>query len=282
MNDLSKTIDVDKSSLISLKAELLRKKDEALSARKQAFIPKKIPKARPTTPASEKSANKTEEKNTDPEEDLLLKKSREVLERKSRFYDQMSKSNSSNENYLVMFDQKSKKSPSISPEPEEIEIGPPIPPSFQSVASSSSNDREVEYIDCLGRTRIILEKDLLKVKAEDKELYESAELRKEQFKDNKVFSHYLNNINIGENFQQQRINWENQESKNQMEDFVHYQDIVSVFKRFKRWLLLYDLFFQLYNEAREHGVGEYQFLLSSRLSILSETNFSVFLHSRLL
>lgn len=197
MNDLSKTIEVDKSSLISLKAELLRKKDEAVNSKKQSiFAPKKIPKLKlEPPPAQEQQISK--KKDEDPEENYMLKRSREILERKSKFYEHMMKSNVQNDNYLVMFDKKNreKESPESSesdseigptfPAPQtsdDIEIGPPIPASL-----SSSDSREVEYIDCLGRTRKILEKDLLKVKAQDKDLYESAENRTEQFKDNKIF-----------------------------------------------------------------------------------------------
>jgi hypothetical protein len=221
MNDLSKSINIDKSSLISLKAELLKKKEEAKQLKStQNFIPKKLEK-----PAKEEkpAPNKPTKEKDDPDDNLLAK-SKEMLAKKSKFYEHMMKSASGSaaggdDGYLVMFDQKKN---------EDLE----------------RDEELVEYTDCLGRTRQVTKAELNQLVKSDKDLYESAETRKEQFKDNKVFSTTLNSINLGEKFQEQRENWEKQDEKNTFENFVHYQDL-------------------LYNEAREHGVGYYEFSTDS-------------------
>lgn len=149
MNDLSKTIDIDKSSLISLKAELLRKKDEVKSKKQNdsIFVAKKIPKIPKETPTATAEPKKKE--HEDPEENYMLKKSKEMLEKKSKFYEHMSKTaTSENENYLVRFEEKNRESRVESSGESEEEIGP-IPTS--SNYTSPLGDREVEYTDCLGR-----------------------------------------------------------------------------------------------------------------------------------
>jgi hypothetical protein len=100
MNDFTKRIEVEKSSLLSLKAELLRKQEEALANRKN------LPEL-----SQHKSKKKVEKlpkiiNNESALEDAELKKSRLVLEMKQKYYDRMVENKSLDQNSLVLFNKK--------------------------------------------------------------------------------------------------------------------------------------------------------------------------------
>lgn len=111
MNDPTKRIDVEKSSLLSLKAELLRKQEEVLRNKKSvpAFI--KNPKVKTKTVSSSKveSKNATGAKSIEYEDSGLISKSRKILEAKAKYYDQMMKSKGGlncDDHSLVQFNKK--------------------------------------------------------------------------------------------------------------------------------------------------------------------------------
>lgn len=109
MNDPTKRIDVEKSSLLSLKAELLRKQEEVLKNKKAvpAFVKQSSSKVKdPTATELKVKGGKVVEY-----EDLaLMAKSKRILEAKAKFYDKMMKSKgevNSDDFSLVMFNKKS-------------------------------------------------------------------------------------------------------------------------------------------------------------------------------
>lgn len=103
-----KRIDVEKSSLLSLKAELLRKQEEALKNKKPvppislgSGSSKKVKEPAETT--------KVDDAKVAEVEDLaLMAKSKRILEAKAKYYDKMMKSRSDNgDSSLVLFSKKS-------------------------------------------------------------------------------------------------------------------------------------------------------------------------------
>ncbi|EDW81006.1 uncharacterized protein Dwil_GK11827 [Drosophila willistoni] len=277
MNDPNKAINVNLSSLLSLKAELLRKQHEVKLAKatkgaSSEFKPKEASKPKSKKHDREyKKVSSSEEATVYESEDYAqLAKSRRVLEAKSKFYDKMSRSGgnlNSDDNCLVMFNRKKQ---------EEEVIQPSMPPPRERLSSSSSSDssnddvddeEEVEYVDCLGRTRKCLRKELKEAKSRDKQLAASMPERLDQTKANwlinvptepsqgnsdtddnetsfkppappqSVFSEALSTMTKHD---EQRMNWERKEQENFDKPDVHYQDV-------------------FFDEARTHGVGYYAF-----------------------
>ena len=111
----------------------------------------------------------------------------------------------------------------------------------------------VEYIDCFGRSRKIAKKDLHKVKEQDEELSDVVETREEQINPNRDAPDSPQSTgelsddseppigpDIGLQFMKQREDWQKQEEMNKERTNLHYRDV-------------------LFDEAREHGVGFYEF-----------------------
>ncbi|KAK9884659.1 hypothetical protein WA026_007502 [Henosepilachna vigintioctopunctata] len=236
--------EISKSSLISLKAEIIKKQEEA---RQKGYInvKKKVPLI-----IKNKGVEKRNEK--DSVEDLdLHQKSREVLEMKAKLYEKLSKSkivdddpSSAQNRYLVRFKDKIN---TDEPPAEENEISDIEEDAEQNYTDPENSDEEwVEYIDCLGRTRTCLKKDLQHFKSRDKE-YEHNDV-KHALENNKNINE---NVSIKTNSEQElssedmrkvilREQWEKEERELRDKDNIHYQDI-------------------LFNEARSHGVGYYSF-----------------------
>lgn len=109
MNDPTKRIDVEKSSLLSLKAELLRKQEEVLRNKKSvpAFVK---PSSKKTSDVVKSDSKKVSgAKVAEVEDSSLISKSRRVLEAKAKYYDRMVKSRggtNSDDNSLVLFNRK--------------------------------------------------------------------------------------------------------------------------------------------------------------------------------
>ncbi|XP_017036705.1 coiled-coil domain-containing protein 174 [Drosophila kikkawai] len=279
MNDPNKAISVNLSSLLSLKAELLRKQHEVRLAK--ASKPSAT-EFRPNRESRDKEKSKDhgykavgksgdDAKVYEAEDHAQLDKSRRVLEAKSKFYDRMSRSGgslNSDDNCLVMFNRKKQEECHQLPQKSETR-------QRQSSSSSSSGDEdegheddEVEYVDCLGRTRKCLRKELSAAKRRDRQLAESMPERLDQTKANWMIdtkgSHVQNsedeNDGDGEpsygppppesvfsdalstmtKHDEQRLNWERKEQENFDKPDVHYQDV-------------------FFDEARTHGVGYYAF-----------------------
>ncbi|XP_061392797.1 coiled-coil domain-containing protein 174 [Musca vetustissima] len=224
MNDPNKVINVNLSSLLSLKAELLRKQAEVTKAKNQNIATTgntssasgqeyvSIKNQRPLpdnieddiTTSQRKKDKKKRAKELEKSEDkavyehedsVLLEKSQKILEAKAKFYERMTKSGgklNSDDNCLVMFNKKK----------QEEDIGASgcsrnrkeYSESEDSDDSSGDDDYSdhhddpeddwVEYTDCLGRTRKCLKRDLEDAKRRDKELAASMPERLDQTKAN--------------------------------------------------------------------------------------------------
>lgn len=246
----SKKINVSYSSLVGLKAELLRKHAEVEEAKaKQSVKKTNLPKAKVKTKTiknkEEKKSNNKSGKVTEIEDINLLNKSKYMLEAKSKLYDKLKKQgyrggnrnsygnddDDDSNRYLVDFSNKSDESePEIHREED-----------YNDYASDPEEDW-VEYQDCFGRTRKCLRKDLPKMKEKDN-------LIKEEIVEKKVENENENNNKTQYKFippekepeiEIMRKKWEEQEEKLTHKSDIHYQDV-------------------LFDEARNHGVGYYAF-----------------------
>lgn len=265
---------------MSLKAELLRKQQDVSKLKKQdtsdpfmAVISKRLPsnkKRNQSTKQEAPSVIPTEaQTNKSSEDHELLAKSKRILEAKAKLYDRMTASGGSlntDDTCLVRFNQKKQ---------DQREY-------VKSSSESSSDDDEkdedddkwTEYTDCLGRTRKCLKEDVDVFKKKDMELAEVAKSRMEQipnseqstrntddgnancwFVDTKGISSSdlpiyksaastdddtLSMISKSTKMEEMRQQWERKEQENMDLEKIHYQDV-------------------LFNEARSHGIGYYQF-----------------------
>lgn len=284
MNDPNRKIDVNISSvsgdnnymkisstdilllqLLSLKAELLRKKTEVNQAKSrqaaQPFVPKSF----------ERVNNDKDKPNVDTkpgpranrvelEDNEQLQRSRMILESKAKFYDRMAESGggcilNSDDNCLVMFNAKKQATRVESSSSEE--------------ESDTENDRGatelaeedwVEYTDSLGRTRKCLRTDLKFFKKRDESLAKEFgdQVKEKVCLRGKLFSLNLSSpilfplfqpatpdanpvdkfdnstesesedelLKTGRQIQQMRDHWDRQEEDNKDKEFVHYQDVL--------------------------------------------------------
>lgn len=273
------------SQLLSLKAELARKKNEASQTANAKFTGLINPNLNLTKSSSGKSkerkakaeakSTKSKSCNDEYEDTQLLQKSQRVLEAKAKFYDKMTASGgslNSDDTCLVMFSEK--KARDIGPAPI-ADLPPDDEPhrrrssssSSSSISSDSADDDDlppdeqwVEYTDCVGRTRKCLRKDLEFFKKKDTELAREPEPTEEDAVDDRrsetpererkpkvtgpSYSHPNVNFPLPTDRESQlaemRKHWEEKEVLNANRDDIHYQDV-------------------LFDEARTHGVGYYQF-----------------------
>ncbi|CAH0552558.1 unnamed protein product [Brassicogethes aeneus] len=263
------TYEISKSSLVSLKAEILRKQQELSKVKAANDI--KILNIKKNTPIEfkNKGVEERSKKDLTEQEENQLKKSRSILEAKSKLYDQLSKKSSElNEDekklrsqLLVRFDSKNSHLP-----PEESDNEDKYPESEEESFNESYDDPKdaseewVEYVDCLGRTRTCLRKDLKHIKKDDENLKEIQRKRKEvspvwnTVKETKEpFLEATEEEDIASISDEKkellsadmrrdflRKQWEKEEEELNNKTNIHYQDI-------------------LFSEARTHGVGYYGF-----------------------
>lgn len=235
------TYEISKSSLLSLKAEILRKQEE---------LKNKVYKKEKTKAPLTKNKGVDERNERDSAEDLeLLEKSRKALEQKAKLYDKLSKSNvvdddpaSFQNRFLVRFKDKNEKEDLIQDDSEDD-----LPEKYDD--PQNSDDEWVEYIDSLGRTRTCLKKDLNYFKSKDKEYKreESPDAENEKSKNNEKGEDISDDIPedsqlLSDDMRREmlREQWEKEEMELRDKHNVHYQDV-------------------LFNEARSHGVGYYSF-----------------------
>ncbi|XP_067645381.1 coiled-coil domain-containing protein 174 [Eurosta solidaginis] len=215
MNDPNKAINVNLSSLLSLKAELLRKQAEVNKAKATTVVsnqPNEYNSNRSSYNSADRESKRDKklrakevEKQDDAtvyehEDSQLLEKSRRILEAKSKFYERMTRTGgqlNSDDNCLVLFNRKHQD------ERVNVADGKDENTSTNHVISSDidtdseaergtdkrydDDDDEgdwVEYTDCLGRTRKCLREDLEAVKRRDAELATSMPERLDQSKAN--------------------------------------------------------------------------------------------------
>lgn len=220
MNDPDKAINVNLSSLLSLKAELLRKQAEVNKAKTaQAKIQqnehtaKKLHKSINTSVPTDKAQNKkSRTKEVEPREDItvyeyedteLVEKSKRVLEAKSKFYERMTRTGgqlNSDDNCLVLFNRKyqeectdSKHFNKCVEQCRQNNSKRRQSESEDEIASDEEDDW-VEYTDCLGRTRKCPRQDLEAIKKRDAELAASMPERLDQSKVNWMINTKESNI----------------------------------------------------------------------------------------
>lgn len=225
----SKKINVNFSSLVGLKAELLRKQTEIKDAKAKEDGQPRVPK--PKVKSKKPREPKIEPKYTEIEDVATLKKSRIMLEAKSMLYDKLKKSGGDEtRNYLVDFGQKSDDSDDEFYKEDDYED-----------ANSDPEDDWVEYQDCFGRTRKCLRRDLPKMREKDNLV--KRDIMKEPETENRREKSPEPPVIMPEKepeIEIMRKKWEEQMERLAEKTDIHYQDV-------------------LFDEARTHGVGYYGF-----------------------
>ncbi|KAF5270394.1 hypothetical protein FQR65_LT05582 [Abscondita terminalis] len=259
------TYEISKSSLLSLKAEILRKQEELTKSKLTNEVKKVQNKKLKPLEVKNKGLEQRELNDLNEEEENLLKKSRSALEAKARLYERLSRRVNFTDNeiernrmFLVRFDRKSRVSDLPPEDDEEVDFDRYPEPEEETYFSDEyeppKNPEEewVEYTDCLGRTRKCMRKDLEFVKTKDKELLAAVdkdENKAEQLSKTGSCVRELNENKVTESSELLssdmrrellRQQWEKEEEELRQKSDVHYQDI-------------------LFNEARTHGVGYYGF-----------------------
>ncbi|XP_050354752.1 coiled-coil domain-containing protein 174 isoform X2 [Nymphalis io] len=245
-----KKILFNKSTLLSLKAELLKKQEEV---QEKKHLPQhNLENFRPSH--SEKKKNKTDGNNpikkslkdnlraVDAEEFEACRRSKSVLEKKAKLYKHLTEGEGNSQlagNFLVDF--KGKKQEVLSkPESKSDELEEILP--FEDDESEWT-----EFTDFLGRTRKCLKSDLDHYRKRDEELMKAMSIATKEEESDKVVEtpqqpekpFLVQKTN--DYLQSLRDKWEQQERELlAKEKDIHYQDI-------------------LFDEARIHGVGYYAF-----------------------
>lgn len=246
MNNES-TINVHYSSLVGLKAELLRKKNEVelLKANQQNvqyIIRKKKEKLDKKTikklKKEENKKRKEEEEeliNVDPDIMKMHKKSKLMLEAKSRLYSQLSKTRTTiNQNFLVDFENKQNESD------DDDKCDNDDKNENNNSENYDSDGDWIEYTDCFGRSRKCLREDLPKMKQNDERLKKT--ISKSPTDDVKEQVQFFEDKEPAKEptIEIMRRKWEEEMEKLANKSDIHYQDV-------------------LFDEARAHGVGYYAF-----------------------
>ncbi|CAG9568038.1 unnamed protein product [Danaus chrysippus] len=242
----SKEIFFDKSILLSLKAELLKKKEEALE--KKHLPQHNVQNFKPSV--SEKKnkseANKTSLKDKlkviDTDELEACRKSKAALEKKAELYEHLADSVGDSKlagQFLVDF--KGKKQENIQhPKQDEAE-------EKEDVFHEENESEWIEFTDFLGRTRKCLKSDLDYYQRRDQELKKIVTNESNDDKSDtteqssKEVEKPLLVQKTNDYLQSLREKWEEKERELlAKEKDIHYQDL-------------------LFDEARIHGVGYYSF-----------------------
>ncbi|XP_011860954.1 PREDICTED: coiled-coil domain-containing protein 174 [Vollenhovia emeryi] len=227
--NMTKKINVNFSSLVGLKAELLRKQVEVNEARLKTETVNVPPLS--SKKKSKKSvvggAEGNVKRSVDPEDIVAHKKSKLMLEAKARLYERLKKSKNNDDKFLVDFENKlSEPSEEVD---EAIDEEYPIEP----------EENWVEYQDCFGRTRKCLREDLPHMQRKDDLIKQ--EVMKKHFGEDQEEEKQQYSVQEKEpEIEIMRRKWEEQTRKLADKVDIHYQDI-------------------LFDEARAHGVGYYAF-----------------------
>lgn len=267
--NISSIISYILKQLLSLKAELLRKQAEVNKAKTTHSISSSFPKKRVDKPAKSKQTPKEPKHIEEHEDTELLKKSRRILEAKTKLYNKMSANGgggiNSDDTCLVMFNHK-KQSEISNGTQQSSYRDESSSDEDQSVDNNTADGDWVEYTDCLGRTRKCLKEDLEFFKKKDIDLADTVAARQDKvtssawFEDTKgsmpppsalsasqqptqpsapVVSVQQKNFNdddsstIASKIDEMRSNWDKQEEENVNKDYVHYQDILFDGKTYK-------------------------------------------------
>ncbi|CAF1330450.1 unnamed protein product [Adineta steineri] len=238
-----RTFDNTSSSYLSLKAELLRKKQDVQRASSSTISSSAILNNLQSTSSSlrlktkadldvevsnpSKKKKKIEETNPTPtpsstlsrEDEIAFAKSRAILEAKSKLYDEIMSNNEmkllaeddgddNDESFLVDFERK--------------------------IYETNQKQTHMEYTDSFGRTRLVTRDEYERLKSSEKKKTSSEE---------RISSNNTEDeINRVERLhrEQMRSKWESDMDALRNKTHVHYQDI-------------------LFDEKREHGIGFYKF-----------------------
>ncbi|CAF0963842.1 unnamed protein product [Adineta steineri] len=238
-----RTFDNTSSSYLSLKAELLRKKQDVQRASSSTISSSAMLNNLQSTSSSlrlktkadldvevsnpSKKKKKIEETNPTPtpsstlsrEDEIAFAKSRAILEAKSKLYDEIMSNNEmkllaeddgddNDESFLVDFERK--------------------------IYETNQKQTHMEYTDSFGRTRLVTRDEYERLKSSEKKRTSSEE---------KIPSNNTEDeINRVERLhrEQMRSKWESDMDALRNKTHVHYQDI-------------------LFDEKREHGIGFYKF-----------------------
>ncbi|XP_032522347.2 coiled-coil domain-containing protein 174 [Danaus plexippus] len=242
----SKEIFFDKSILLSLKAELLKKKEEALEKKHlpqhnvQNFKPSISEKKNKSE--SNKTSLKDKLKVIDTDEFEACRKSKAALEKKAELYEHLADNVGDSKlagQFLVDF--KGKKQETIQhPKQDETE-------EKEDVFHEEDESEWIEFTDFLGRTRKCLKSDLDYYQRRDQELKkivtnEPADEKTDTTEQiSKEAEKPLLVQKTNDYLQSLREKWEQKERELlAKEKDIHYQDL-------------------LFDEARIHGVGYYSF-----------------------
>lgn len=243
---MAKKIDVNFSSLVGLKAELLRKQAEVNEAKLKAEcinVPPQLSKKRVKKTVTEDTKKDAKEK-ADPEDIAAHKKSRLMLEAKARLYDRLKKSKTIDNKFLVDFRNKEDESDDFVDEALNEEY--PVEP----------EENWVEYQDCFGRTRKCLREDLPHMQRKDDII--KLEIMKRNADDageDEKREEYSAVEEKEPEIEIMRRKWEEQTQKLADKVDIHYQDV-------------------LFDEARTHGVGYYAFSQDEEQRIKQQENLA--------
>ncbi|XP_076231510.1 coiled-coil domain-containing protein 174 [Calliopsis andreniformis] len=244
----TKKINVNFSSLVGLKAELLRKQIEVNEAKSKSETNYPVPKVKVKKKSKKvkKTNDENEEKSEYIEDVNTHKKSKLMLEAKTRLYEQLKKSKNNNDNFLVDFINKSDESE------EELEEDN----TDENDTTLLNEDEWIEYEDCFGRTRKCLREDLPLMQEKDNLIKQQIITKqgvdpktKDSIKQKFVEEKKEPEIEI------MRRKWEEQTKKLADKANIHYQDV-------------------LFDEARAHGVGYYAFSQNEEERIKQQENLS--------
>ncbi|KAJ8678481.1 hypothetical protein QAD02_014268 [Eretmocerus hayati] len=227
-----KKVNVHYSSLVGLKAELLRKQAE-IEKKKSEYeranltdeVKFKVKKLEDEDKKKGSNKSKASKELEDSQSKRALEKSKLMLKAKSRLYDELTKTHvNMNPHFLVDFEGK----------PDDTDV-----PGVINHEYSDSDEEWVEYTDCLGRTRKCLREDLPRMLEEDNGLKKS--IKRENDQDCSEVEPEKNETYVKEpEIEMMRRKWEEQTAKLAHKTNIHYQDV-------------------LFDEARSHGVGYYAF-----------------------
>lgn len=241
---MTKKINVNFSSLVGLKAELLRKQAEVNEAKLKTepinapLLSKK--KSKKTVDDAERNTKRS----MDSEDIITHKKSKLMLEAKARLYERLKKSKNNNDKFLVDFENKVD-------EPDEEFVNETI----NEEHPIEPEENWVEYQDCFGRTRKCLREDLPHMQKKD-DLIKQEIMKKHIDEDKEEENKEQYSIQEKEpEIEIMRRKWEEQTRKLADKVDIHYQDI-------------------LFDEARTHGVGYYAFSQDEEERVKQQENLA--------
>ncbi|XP_063623078.1 coiled-coil domain-containing protein 174 [Cydia splendana] len=249
MNDKgSKKISFNKSSLLSLKAELLKKQEEV---HEKKHLPQhRVENYKPPVAKTSSKNDKDKEKRTfkdnlkavDTEELEACRKAKQALQKKAELYEHLADSSGNSElsgRFLVDFQSKKL---------QEAEQEPSLLPENYVYPGVEDDDNEwTEFTDCLGRTRKCHKSDLELYVKRDQELMRAMAREQEGTRDETPQNEAprvekpLLVQKTNDYLQSLREKWNQKEQELLAKDKdIHYQDL-------------------LFDEARIHGVGYFSF-----------------------